>query len=205
MQGMGFPRRADDAADSSPTQRGFIWVETEPGVCAIGRWENVQLIVWWSQATGPAVDRLTRVTRESCAQHRMLSNIHIIKDKARVPTSEARDGFVRLMNDYANQLANVAVVVGGVGFWASMMRSAVTGMRVLAPRSFELRLHGEVDEILGWLPHAHAYRCGSTLPREALSGMLMAATSCLQSGSVEVATPPLSMRPQSLTVPRAKR
>ena len=163
------------------------------------------LNVWWSQATGPAVERLAKVTRETCTQHRMLSAIHIIKDKARVPTPEARDGFVRIMNDYADQIANVAVVVGGVGFWASMMRSAVTGMRVLAPHSFELRLHGEVDEILGWLPHAHAYRCGSALPREILSGMLVAGAGCLHSGSVEISVPPLSMRPQSLSVPRAKR
>ncbi|HKU40704.1 MAG TPA: hypothetical protein VJR89_21235 [Polyangiales bacterium] len=200
---MGSPRRVDDAADLS--QRGFAWIEAEPGVCAVGVWENVTLIVWWSQATGPAVERVAKVTREVCANYRMMSNIHIIKDKAHVPTAEAREGFVRMMKDHAGQLANVAVVVGGVGFWASMMRSAVTGMRFVSPRSFEMRLHGEAEEILGWLPSSHAFRCGNQLPRETLSSMLLAANRCVQSGSVELVARPLSLRPQSLTVPRPKR
>jgi hypothetical protein len=67
-----------------------------------------------------------------------------------------------------NELACVAVVVGGTGFWASAMRNAVIGLRVFASRKFELRLHGTVDEVVTWLPSAHQQQTQVELPASAL-------------------------------------
>jgi hypothetical protein len=43
------------------------------------------------------------------------------------------------------------------------MRSAITGMRYISPRSFEMRLHGRSSEIADWLPQAHKQRTGVTI------------------------------------------
>lgn len=164
----------------------FRWTDTEPGVCAIGVRQNLTVIVWWTQATAPAVERVARLTRDVCAEHRAMSNIHLIRDGALVPTSQARTGFVQMMRDHADQLSNVGVVVGGSGFWASMMRSAITGMRFVSPQTFELRLHGRAHEILNWLPRAHELRCSASLPHEALASILAEAEQCLVTGAVAV-------------------
>ena len=182
--GMSRPSFAGGRFSQAPV--AFRWVDTEPSVCAIGARQNLTVIVWWTQATAAAVERVAHLTREVCAEHRHMSNIHLIRDGALVPTPAARTGFVQMMRDHAEQLSNVAVVVGGSGFWASMMRSAITGMRFVAPRTFELRLHGRAEEIVNWLPRAHEARCGAPLPHDELAAMLASAEQSLVSGTVEV-------------------
>lgn len=195
--------RLSQAPDS-----GFRWVDTEPQVCALGMRENLTVIVWWTQATAEAVQRVARLTREVCVEHGRMSNVHLIRDGALVPTPQARNGFVRMMKEHAEQLANVAVVVGGSGFWASMMRSAVTGMRFVSPRTFELRLHAAPQEIVDWLPQAHLARCGNSLPGAALAEVLDAAARTLDSGGVEVPprsdAAPLTSRRMSLGTRKPK-
>jgi hypothetical protein len=175
-------------------------------VCAIGRAHNITLIVWWSQATAAAVERVASVTRIVCAQHpEGFSNIHVIRDGAALPSPEARSGFVRMMKDHAAQLRNVAVVLGGEGFWASMMRSAITSMRFVSPRSFEMRLHGRSGEILNWLPSSHWQRTRVELSRFALSEILDEADRCEAAGTVELTTVLVtqSMRPVQMLSQRA--
>jgi len=166
------------------------WVDTESSVCALGVCGNMTLIVWWTQATGAAVERVARLTRDVCAEYPRISNIHLIREGAPLPTPAARSGFVAMMRDHAEQLANVAVVVGGSGFWASTMRSAITGMRFVSPRTFELRLHGRAEEIASWLPAAHFARCGTRLRTEGLSALLSTAERVMADGVVEVQTLP---------------
>ena len=194
---LGRPSRAPGAE--------FRWVDTEPLVCAMGVRQNLTVIVWWTQATGAAVERVARLTHEVCAEHPRMSNIHLIRDGALVPTPEARGGFVQMMKDHAEQLANVAVVVGGSGFWASMMRSAVTGMRFVSPRTFELRLHGSPQEIVSWLPQAHASRCGMQLSHASLAQTLDDAALVLAAGAVEVPLAPLPQISQRVSLPGTRK
>jgi hypothetical protein len=62
------------------------------------------------------------------------------------------------MRDYADQIGCVAVVLGGGGFWASALQSFITGMRLVAPRSYDLRVHEHTDEVASWLPAVHHKR-----------------------------------------------
>lgn len=144
----------------------------EPGVCTMGMWKNVTLIVWRSQATAAALEKLTEFTQLTREQPTKTSAIHIIHDGAGLPLPEAREALVRIWRDNSEHLAGLAVVVGGTGFWASTMRSAITGMRLLAPRSTEMRLHGTVGEILDWLPRVHRERTGVALDTAALVHVL---------------------------------
>jgi hypothetical protein len=48
----------------------------------------------------------------------------------------------------------------------------ITSMRLLSPRSFDLRLHGTIAELVAWVPEAHAERTGVELDREQLHGLL---------------------------------
>ena len=123
--------------------------------------ENITLIVWHGQPTEHAVDRLHRITERRRKQFpNGISVVHLVKGNIALPDPPTREAFVRLMKSSNGALACVAVVVGGAGFWASAARSLVTGMRVLARGQFDMRLHGDIAEVVKWLPEKHAARTG---------------------------------------------
>jgi hypothetical protein len=136
----------------------------------------VVIIVWRAAGTGPAAEKLAQITSQMRTTHpERVSHIHLVKNRAGSPDSAARSTLVKIMRDHGDGIANCAVVIGGTGFWASTMRSAVTSMRLLSPRAFEMRLHGTSAEILDWLPEAHEQRTGVRLEREVLAGLLQQA------------------------------
>ena len=149
-------------------------VAAYPGVVTISGWRNVRIVSWVAQAIGPAVEEVHRAMDRS-QSFPQYSWVHLIRDKLPLPDARARDGFVRMMRDRSSELACVAVVVGGTGFWASAMRNAVIGLRVFAPGKFDLRLHGSIDEVVTWLPNAHQRKTQVELPATALRELLMQA------------------------------
>ena len=151
-------------------------LDSEPGAFAFYAWENTTLIVWAAQATGAALERLAVISAtmvESCPEG--VSNIHIVAHGAPLPTPEARAGFVRLMEQYEAQLACVAVVLEGSGFWAATLRSVITGMRMVSPRTFPMRFHESIEEVPIWLPQEHLKLTGVRLEPARLSGVLQSA------------------------------
>lgn len=174
-------RAATKSSDSESAELTLTAVERD--VCAIGTWRNLVIIVWWSSGTGPAVGRLAEVTERMRNSHpQKVSHIHLVKNRAGYPDADARAALVKIMREHADGIANCAVVIGGTGFWASTMRSAVTSMRLLSPRSFEMRLHGASDEIIEWLPEAHKARTGVLLVPELLGVLLAQAERWLDQG-----------------------
>jgi hypothetical protein len=136
-------------------------LDSEPGAFLFGAWKNVFVGVWESQATKPAVDRMVRATdamNDWCPSGR--STIHLVVDGAGLPTADVRAHFANALKKNAGQLACVAVIIGGTGFWTSALRSFVTGLRWLAPRSFDFRLCATVEELAKWVPAEHAKRTG---------------------------------------------
>jgi hypothetical protein len=148
--------------------------DTEPGRFYIASWNNVLMVRWESAADSAAVERLAKVSKALAAAQLQTrrSNVHIIADGAGLPTPTARAGFIELMKQHGDRLACVAIVVGGTGFLASAMRSLMTGMRLLAPRSFNYRLHGSTDEVVEWLPAEHLARTGEEIDSRRLGRVL---------------------------------
>jgi hypothetical protein len=139
-------------------------LDSEPGAFIFGSWKNVFIGVWESQATMPAVDRMFRATKVMNDLHPSgRSTIHIVAHGAGLPTPEVRKHFVDALKKNADNLACVAVVVGGTGFWTSALRSFVTGLRWLAPRSFDFRMMTTIEGVAKWLPVEHARRTGVEL------------------------------------------
>jgi hypothetical protein len=146
---------------SAPVHVELSVLGVEPGAFTVYGWQNMTFVVWSGPATTASVahlDRLTVQTRERYPQGS--SAVHIVRGQTPLPSTEARQGLVRLTNEYGDWLAAVAVVIGGSGFWASTMRSVVTAMRMLGSREFEMRIHGSVDEVVEWLPVVHFKRSG---------------------------------------------
>ena len=128
-----------------------------------GSWKNVFVSVWRSQGTVLAIDRMLAAMAAMPRIAEKRSDIYIIPEGARLPEAPVRDHFIEVIQASSETLAAVAVVVGGGGFWASAIRSFVTGLHWVAPRSFDFRLHGSVDDVAAWLPPVHELRTGVRL------------------------------------------
>lgn len=167
--------RSATSADT-PTDDELVLLDGEPRRFSFWGWRNVDVIVWWAQADAAAVARLGQLTAQRRVQYpRGVSDIHVVKGNIGLPDAQTRQGLVQLMREVAPYMAALAVVVGGDGFWASTMRSLITGMRVLAPRSYDMRLHGKLSDVISWLPEVHARRTGVTLDPQALLAVLVRA------------------------------
>jgi hypothetical protein len=149
------------------------FLDGEPGVCRIAGLRNIMIIVWSDRANGPAVAKLDVGTKRMVAAYPSgFSAIHLIANKAGVPSPEARSSMMKIMSEQAKSIACVGVVVGGTGFWASTMRSFITGMRFMTPRNFDLRLHGTTAEVVDWLPKQHAKLTGISVDAKTLARVL---------------------------------
>jgi hypothetical protein len=155
-------------------------IEVDPGVCYAGAWANVSLTHWVSRGTVSAVECVGRVGAELRAQYPMgTSAVHLIREGAGLPTSEVREGLVKLMNEKVERRGCVGIVVGGAGFWASAIRGLITGLRSASTREYPLKLAGSIDELVSWLPEPHFKRTTVALDRAELARALQAASQWL--------------------------
>jgi hypothetical protein len=163
----------------------LIELYSEPHAFLFSSWQNVRIAVWARQATGPALERLDKITHEMVrVWPNGISSIHVARGDLRMssappppmaerlPTSEARVGFKSLMERYA-QLACVAVLIEGSGFGASALRSVITGMRIESLRTLPMRLCATIDEVVEWLPAEHHKLTGVRLEPEKLRETLL--------------------------------
>lgn len=138
------------------TPTSLILLDSEPGEFAYYAWHNIMIACWSKQATGAAVERITRVREALGRKHpEGVSVVYLIGSEAGLPTSEARAGARDLMARFQRQRACLAIVVKGEGFGASAMRAAIAGARLLVGGQFEMRVCSGVEEVVDWLPPLH--------------------------------------------------
>ena len=146
-----------------------------------GSWKNVLVSVWEAQGTIVAIDRMLEAATAMPRIAAKRSDIYIIAEGARLPEAGVRDHFVEVIQSHSIDLACVAVVVEGSGFWASALRSFVTGLHWLAPRSFDFRLHGSINEMITRLPPIHERLSGIHLDQNRFQKLMLDWTSRLRS------------------------
>jgi hypothetical protein len=165
--------------NTQSTGPDFVVLDSEPGAFVFGAWKNVLVIVWKSQATASSVARFSKAIDVMAASlPGCRSNIHLIQEGAALPTPGARAGFVSLMRRNKDSLACVAIVIAGTGFWSGALRGAMTGLRLVSPRSFDFRVAGSSEDVARWLPAAHEKKTGISLdPQRLVAVLAMAAAS----------------------------
>jgi hypothetical protein len=148
-------------------------LDSEPECFSFWAWNDVTIFVWYAVPTRDALLRLQRVAEPRIELYPGgLSDVHLVRGRVGLPDHGTREALVRLSSEAAHHLAAVAIVVGGQGFWASTIRSLVTGIRLLVPGRFGMTMCGSTDEVADWLPDAHAKRTGRRLNPAALKRAL---------------------------------
>jgi hypothetical protein len=141
---------------------GVVTLRIEPRIYYYSSWQNLTIAVWVGQATGPSVSTLGELSREMIRRHpEGHSSVVFILDKIPAPTPEAREILDKVFHA-RNDLSCVSVVIEGSGFWASGMRSLMgnTHRASAGATSTMLRLNTTIEEVVEWMPAAHARRTG---------------------------------------------
>jgi hypothetical protein len=126
--------------------------------CILGYWRNVSIAVWATQATIPLVNELVKLAEQLDARYAKTSTAHLIINNAQVPTPEARVALNALTDRFQSKLVCVVTLVEATGFWASTMRSFLTGLHLLGRREFKNKIAANVHEAATWLAATHSAR-----------------------------------------------
>ena len=170
--------RAGDGGSGSVLTGPLRRVAFEPGAFVICTWKSVAMVCWVDRPTGPFVQRVAGVAGPLVEGHPgKISFVHVIERGVGLPTPEGRAGFIDLMDRFGDDIACVAVVLSGVGFWASAFQGFITGMHMLSPRSFAMRVESRVEIAAEWLAREHRQRTGTILDPDELAKTLNAARS----------------------------
>jgi hypothetical protein len=155
------PKRAARSA----TRPTLTTVYEERGSYRFAVWNEIMFVKWDQAAEVPAVAKLEKLTQEFRDRHpaSRQSGVHLIADGVGLPTPEARTRLMALIKGGSAHFGAVAIVIAGTGFGASAVRSFLTGLRLVAPRSFDFRLHSRTYEVLKWFPSAHEQRTGQPI------------------------------------------
>jgi hypothetical protein len=142
---------------------------------AVATWENVLIGCWRIQSN---VTVITELGAGAAILNRKypggFSNLHVIWDDPPLPGADTRKLLQRQLNDYATPLACLGVVLEGTGFWASAVRSFVIGLRILAPRSFEMNITGSIQDLVTWAVPIHNAATAHPVAVAALTKVLSA-------------------------------
>jgi hypothetical protein len=149
-------------------------LDHDPGKFVFTAWRNVSFFFWTASATPSAIARLTQATEPLYAENpRGVSNVHVVESDVGIPSPEVRELLLGQMRRRADRRACLAVVPAGSGFWASTLRSFVTGLRLVSSRSFEIGVHTSLAQVADWLPPPHFAKTGVQLDPRVLLEMLV--------------------------------
>ena len=145
-------------------------VSQEPDDHVFARWSNLTLIHWRTEPRGSHVRGLEDMARQVLQDHpEGFSTVQLVREGIGLPDAEARAGIAKMMSDLDMNIACIAVVFMGAGFWVSALQSVVTGIRLLAPRTFQMRFASEPIDLATWLPAHHHRRTGVQIDPAALA------------------------------------
>ena len=145
-------------------------------ICVLFAHRDVNITVWHRGADVAAVNAVEPAVTSRFERFTKVSVVHLIMHTAGLPSGAARTALAGQARKWPGRMAAVAVVIEHGGFFASAMRSAITGIQmVLVKPDFPVRMFSNAREAADWLPAHHAERTGHALDAAALFSALQAA------------------------------
>lgn len=143
----------------------------------IGVLGNMVAVGWRGAMDDAAVAQLGQVAhdlkeRAGPVRH---SYIHLMTERVQLPDANTRNAIAKVLPGLTEHVGVVVVVLDGSGFWVSALRGFLTGVRVLAPRNFDIRAESSLENVLSWLPAEHEKRTGVAFSREQLEQLVLEA------------------------------
>ena len=132
-------------------------LDVEPGMWWFGAFRNLNILVWHRAGDTRAVQRIdaTNVPRTT-AHPEGISTIHIIREDAKPPSADTRDAFNAMHAEWGHTVGCGVIVIEQRGFLGVAIRAAVTGMTMVAPKFYRIRVVDSVEAAAPWLSENHA-------------------------------------------------
>lgn len=163
-----------DPRAKSGYPESILLLDCDPGRFRYSLWRNVTVGVWADQATTEAAKRVLELSRSMAKAHDSgHSNVLFVLNNVAPPTPEANQIFAQMHDQKVSGLACLAIVLEGSGFWASAMRSTITGMRMAGPGLMRLGVADDIDQVLTWFPAEHSARTGVNVSEAELRSVLL--------------------------------
>jgi hypothetical protein len=139
-------------------------MDSQPGEFWFGAWCNINVLVWFSSPNIEGVKRLEATNPERVRAHpEKLSTVHIAAATSGPPESEARAALNEMHKHYGDTVGCAAVVIEHGGLLGAAVRSAVTGMMMVAPKHYRVKVFDTIDPVAPWLAENHARSTGVSL------------------------------------------
>lgn len=134
----------------------------------MGYWHDTAIVVWATQATVPLITEFSRLAEVMMERHTRASTVQILAPGSTIPTPDARVALNEVIARYADRLIGCAAIMEGSGFWASMMRSFLTGLQLFQRNGWKTKFCSTPTEAAQWLAVLHASELGVTIAPEQL-------------------------------------
>ena len=162
------------ALPSQPSVESLETLIVEPR-CRFFACKNILIAVWIAQAdvaSALANERAARMMAQRFSAGR--SFVGFVLDGLPGPTPEALPVFAKLMAR-SSELACIAYVLEGSGFWASGLRGMISNAYRESGAAARLKVGTSVEEIAGWLSTNHALHTGVAIGESELREVLLKA------------------------------
>jgi hypothetical protein len=155
-------RRQESAEIERPADADFVIDYAAPG-CVIGHLRNVTFCAWNTAPMPEHVAAFTALAKQLCEVYPKCSNVTLVMRESELPAVEARIALEELTTQYARYIHSVALVIDGDGFWASMIRSFLTGLHLLRGHGYRCKAFASATEANPWLVPSHSTDTGVTV------------------------------------------
>jgi hypothetical protein len=144
-----------------------------PGRYVAATVRDVVAFYWVGDAERNAMQFLAQLLdKQTAGRTKQASALHVVHERVALPDADVRGELMAMLQDYTGVTGCVGVVLLGTGFWASAMRSALTGVRMIATGAPPMKFAQSVEEIMPWFCTTHEERTGSTLQPSQLTSAL---------------------------------
>lgn len=145
-----------------------------PGRYVAATTRDIVAFHWVGDAERSAIQLLEQLLdRQTASRTKPASAIHVVHQRVGLPNGEVRGALISLLEAYARSMGCVGVALLGTGFWASAMRSALTGIRMIVPMgALPMRFAQGLDDLLPWFCSTHQERTGHALQPASLQATL---------------------------------
>ncbi len=129
----------------------FALIKEEPDQY-LYRFRSLLVIIHWDELQLAHLNSITRACEQICDEHKQMTSLIVMRGAVNVDLSnEARRAGANLTNRFEKFNTGQAVVVEASGFMASLARSVITGINLLARSKAPQRVFQDSQEGTLWL------------------------------------------------------
>jgi hypothetical protein len=149
-----------DVPGRASTLRDLPTVTYATDGCVMSYWRNIIINAWGVPASTILAGELRKIMAHVSAEYTRWSTVHVVIGASSLPAKDVRAEFAKISKDFQHEMEYSAILIWDDGFWASAVRSLITGMAAFTNRPAQIKLCGSADELARWMAQGHSTKTG---------------------------------------------